>query len=174
MEQLACNSHSINFLCLFLSQCESVKSGLICIISIFLTLSSTHKLLLIYFYSSQDHKVPSNNTIFVSLCGQGRQAQLLLKLLNKGIMLSRQALVQVPYASSTVARAKRIHSPGGNMGQMPCERYLERQPGSTPGAETTVAAVLQTEPSWLLGCSLGTGQTALPSPFLEFCYSHWC
>lgn len=48
--------------------------------------------------------MPSNNIICVSFCGQGGQAQFLLKHLSKGIMLSQQALA--PCASSAVARAK--------------------------------------------------------------------
>lgn len=58
-------------------------------------------------------------------------------------------------------------------------RHFRKCPGAHQGsgearAETIVAAVLQTELPWPFSCSLGTGQTALPSPFLEFCYSHWC
>lgn len=46
-----------------------------------------------------------------------------MKDLNKGMMLSRQALA--PYASSALARAKRIHFPDGDMWQMPREGYLD-------------------------------------------------
>lgn len=105
-------------------------------------------------------------------------------------MFSGQALA--PCESSAVARAKRIHFPGGNMWQMPRERYLDSiesagcvlspfqafpwdcppaEPGSTPGLRGGQGQKPQTEPPWPLGCTLSTGQMAFPSPFLEFCHS---